>query len=36
MTDWGVHLLDMGLWAKDLVEAPAKGPDVYRQFLNRK
>jgi predicted dehydrogenase len=23
MSDWGVHLLDMGLWAKDLVEAPA-------------
>jgi predicted dehydrogenase len=22
MSDWGVHLLDMGLWAKDLVEAP--------------
>ena len=22
MTDWGVHLIDMGLWAKDLVEAP--------------
>ena len=22
MTDWGVHLLDMALWAKDLVEAP--------------
>ncbi len=24
MSDWGVHLLDMGLWAKDLLEAPAK------------
>lgn len=24
MSDWGVHLLDMGLWAKDLVEAPAQ------------
>jgi predicted dehydrogenase len=22
MSDWGVHLIDMGLWAKDLVEAP--------------
>lgn len=22
MSDWGVHLLDMALWAKDLVEAP--------------
>ena len=22
MTDWGVHLLDMALWAKDIVEAP--------------
>jgi predicted dehydrogenase len=21
-SDWGVHLIDMGLWAKDLVEAP--------------
>jgi predicted dehydrogenase len=24
MSDWGVHLLDMGLWARDLVEAPTK------------
>jgi predicted dehydrogenase len=24
MSDWGVHLLDMGLWAKDLVQAPDK------------
>jgi predicted dehydrogenase len=24
MSDWGVHLLDMGLWAKDLVKAPEK------------
>ena len=22
MSDWGVHLIDMGLWAKDLVQAP--------------
>lgn len=22
MSDWGVHLIDMGLWAKDLKEAP--------------
>jgi len=24
MSDWGVHLLDMGLWAKDLVKGPEK------------
>ncbi len=24
MSDWGVHLLDMGLWAKDLIEAPSQ------------
>lgn len=24
MSDWGVHLIDMGLWAKDLVEAPGR------------
>lgn len=24
MSDWGVHLIDMGLWAKDVVAAPAK------------
>ncbi|WP_319592444.1 Gfo/Idh/MocA family oxidoreductase [uncultured Draconibacterium sp.] len=23
-SDWGVHLIDMGLWAKDQVKAPAK------------
>jgi len=23
MSDWGVHLIDMGLWSKDIVEAPA-------------
>jgi predicted dehydrogenase len=24
MSDWGVHLLDMALWAKDLTEAPSQ------------
>ncbi len=24
MSDWGVHLIDMALWTKDIVEAPKK------------
>jgi predicted dehydrogenase len=24
MSDWGVHLIDMGLWATDLIEGPEK------------
>jgi predicted dehydrogenase len=24
MSDWGVHLIDMGLWAKDITNAPEK------------
>lgn len=24
MTDWGVHLIDMGLWAKDITDAPSR------------
>ena len=24
MSDWGVHLIDMGLWAKDVIAAPEK------------
>lgn len=24
MSDWGVHLIDMGLWAKNITEAPEK------------
>lgn len=24
VSDWGVHLVDMGLWAKDITQAPAK------------
>ena len=24
MSDWGVHLIDMGLWAKDIVNPPGK------------
>ena len=28
MSDWGVHLLDMALWAKDVKDAPYLGPCV--------
>ncbi len=35
MSDWGVHLLDMGLWAKDLVEAP-KTTLIYAGNLSKK
>ena len=35
MSDWGVHLLDMGLWAKDLTEGPQK-VITYAENLSKK
>ncbi|SHJ31065.1 Tat (twin-arginine translocation) pathway signal sequence [Tangfeifania diversioriginum] len=35
MSDWGVHLLDMGIWAKDLTEGP-ETVITYAENLSRK
>jgi len=35
MSDWGVHLLDMGLWAKDLTEGP-QTVITYAENLSKK
>lgn len=39
MSDWGVHLLDMGMWAGDRVEAPKKvftyGANLSKQEMQR-
>lgn len=35
MSDWGVHLLDMGIWAKDLTEGP-ENVITYAENLSRK
>lgn len=34
MSDWGVHLIDMGLWAGDIVEGPQKAL-VYADNLSK-
>jgi len=39
MSDWGVHLIDIGLWAKDITEAPEKvlvyGANTFREPRSR-
>lgn len=36
MSDWGVHLLDMGLWAQDLVEAPSQVSTIAANYSTEK
>ena len=35
MTDWGVHLIDMGLWAMDVKSAPLSVQALGGNFANR-
>jgi predicted dehydrogenase len=35
MTDWGVHLIDMGLWAMDVKTAPRSVKSLGGNFANR-
>ncbi len=35
MTDWGVHLIDMGLWAMDVKGAPRSVTSIGGNFANR-